>query len=74
MPKCFTTPEERRAYFRAWMQSPQGLASRKRIIVERAIINQRCPTRSTLQKYDITGEALERIIAAVRGTEAEQEG
>jgi hypothetical protein len=74
MPKCFTTPEERRAYFRAWQQTPKGVASRKRIIIERAIANRRCPAPRTLQQYNIGGDDLERIISARRGTEAVLEG
>ena len=63
---CFTTPEERREYHRRWLETPKGFASRKRIIVERAVSHRRCPSQKTLQKYCIEGEDLERIITSVR--------
>ena len=65
MPKIKTI-EERREYFRSWCLTEKGFLSRKTTIVNRAIVNRRCPSQNTLAKYKVEGPDLERILEAIR--------
>ena len=66
---CFTTTEERRAYYRKWFTTEKGMQSRKRTIVARSIETRRCPSRATIDKYRIEGDDLRRIFRAVQNDE-----
>ena len=66
MPKCFSSPDERRAYYRDWFRTEKGMACRRRTIVEGAVKHRRCPARTILAKYDISGDDLERILHSIK--------
>lgn len=66
---CFTTIQERRAYYRRWFATEKGMLSRKRTIVARSIQRRQCPSRATLDKYNIEGEELRRIFRAMQNDE-----
>lgn len=67
MPKTWTNAEERRAYYKNWFKTVPGQACRRRTILEGAITHRRCPTRAVLDKYQIAGDDLKRILKAIEG-------
>ena len=69
MPRWFTD-EERRKYYRDWFQGAKGQAIRRRNIIENAVKARRCPAPRILKQYEIGGDELKRILAAVAHTES----
>ena len=68
MPRCFTTPEERREYFNAWWKTEKGHALRKKVILKRAIQAQRLPSPAMRKKYDVTSQELAAVWEAIQLT------